>query len=225
MQFKSDGTHQPFFSAKFFTIQRFFTRLASSFPVSRLRNALPALLLTTLSCTTFSTNAYAEGADIESLVNQPGVYTLTNLHPDENRAKLYSVNFQQAGLIPLCTEVEITKASHKQIKFRIKETGREYKYDHHKNAGEDLNTNAAKYFGKECNKNKVAKLSKIDQDGIKQGKALMGMSKQGVIYAIGYPPVGKTPTLDATTWKYWFNRFNTFDVIFDAKGKVTQVNN
>ncbi|WP_455210737.1 hypothetical protein [Kaarinaea lacus] len=172
---------------------------------------------------TLATGAYAE--DIETLVGQPGVYTLTNLHPDENRAKLFSVNFQQAGLIPLCTEVEILEVRRKRIDFKVKDSGREYKYLHHKTAGEDVKTNAVRYFGKECNKDKVAKLSAKDQEGIAQGKALVGMSKQGVIYAIGYPPLGATPSTDASTWKYWFNRFNTFAVIFSADGIVTQVMN
>ncbi|MCG6971397.1 MAG: outer membrane protein assembly factor BamE, partial [Gammaproteobacteria bacterium] len=133
--------------------------------------------------------------------------------------------FQQPGLIPLCTEVEITKAGSRKVMFKIKDSGMEYKYLNHKTAGEDLKTNALRYFGKECVKDKVAKLSAKDQEGISQGKALVGMSKQGVIYAIGYPPLGATPSTDATTWKYWFNRFNTFTVTFGADGIVTQVVN
>ena len=176
-----------------------------------------------IALATIATSTLAE--DIESLVGQEGVYTLTNLHPDENRGKLFSVNFQQPGLIPLCTEVEILKVKNKRIDFKVKDTSREYKYVHHKTAGEDVKTNAVKYFGKECNKDKVAKLSEKDQEGIKLGKALVGMSKQGVIYAIGYPPLGANPSMDASTWKYWFNRFNTFAVIFNAEGIVTQVMN
>jgi hypothetical protein len=38
-------------------------------------------------------------------------YTLVNLHPDENRARLYSVNYLQAGLIPLCSRVTIHEAT------------------------------------------------------------------------------------------------------------------
>lgn len=170
-----------------------------------------------------ASGAFAE--DIESLIGQDGVYTLTNLHPDNNRAKLYSVNFQQPGLIPLCTEVEILKVKRKKIIFKVKDSGKEYKYVHHKTAGEDLATNASRYFGKQCNKDKAAKLSSKDQEGIKIGKAMVGMSKQGVIYAIGYPPLGATNSTDASVWKYWFNRFNTFTVSFNAKGIVTQIIN
>lgn len=183
----------------------------------------PLSVLLSVILTTLAAQAMAE--DFESLIGQAGVYTLTNLHPDENRAKLYSVNFQQPGLIPLCTEVEITSVKNKRINFKVKSTGKEYKYLNHKTAGEDLKTNAARYFGKECNKDKVAKLSEIDRQGIQQGRALVGMSKQGVIYAIGYPPLGGTPSTDLPNWKYWFNRFNTFAVIFGTDGKVTQVIN
>ena len=49
------------------------------------------------------------------------------------------------------------------------------------------------------------------------------MSKEGVILAIGYPPVHKTVSLEGKTWKYWTNRFNTFDVIFDDTGKVESI--
>jgi outer membrane protein assembly factor BamE (lipoprotein component of BamABCDE complex) len=209
------------------SVSKYFSQFSACNSATRLRKiSLTTILATTFfAALAFTGNASAEGSDIESLVNQPGVYTLTNLHPDEARSKLYSVNFQQAGLIPLCTEVEITRVSRKRIKFTVKESGRSYKYDNHRHAGESLKTNAAKYFGTECNKAKVAKLSKKDQEGIKQGKALVGMSKQGVIYAIGYPPVTRTPTLDANAWIYWFNRFNTFEVKFNSKGVVSDVIN
>ena len=186
----------------------------------------PADLVAVLFFATLITLATGvNAADIDSLVGKDGVYTLTNLHPDTNRNKLYSVNFQQQGLIPLCTEVEILKVGNRKITFKVKDSGMEYKYLNHKTAGEDLRTNAARYFGTECVKDKVAKLSKKDQEGISQGKALVGMSKQGVIYAIGYPPLGATPSTDSSNWKYWFNRFNTFAVTFDGEGIVTQVIN
>ena len=118
---------------------------------------ITSLLSTILFTALIIITSAASAEDIESLIGQPGVYTLTNLHPDENRAKLFSVNFQQPGLIPLCTEVEILKVKNKRIDFKVKQTGKEYKYVNHKTAGEDLKTNAARYFGKECNKDKVAK--------------------------------------------------------------------
>jgi hypothetical protein len=67
-----------------------------------------------------------------------------------------------------------------------------------------------------------ADLSDVDQKGIDQGKALPGMTKEGVKIALGYPATHRTPSLDVNTWVYWRNRFATFSVTFD-KGKVVKV--
>jgi len=65
-------------------------------------------------------------------------------------------------------------------------------------------------------------LSSIDQKGIKDGKAYVGMSKRGVRIALGYPATHMTPSLESNTWVYWRNRFSNFKVEFDASGKVTK---
>lgn len=168
-----------------------------------------------------STICTAHAADgIKALVDKPGVYTLVNLHPDEARAKMYSINYLQHGLIPLCTEVTITKKGRKRLRFTVVESGRKYVYDYHGKSGESFDANLAKYFGTECNTDKVKQLGELDQKGIKRGRALPGMSKQGVIYAIGYPPKHVTPHLDMPEWRYWKNRFNSMVVIFDDNDVV-----
>ena len=67
------------------------------------------------------------------------------------------------------------------------------------------------------------KLSNIDRKGIKEGKVYSGMTKQGVRVAIGYPAAHRTPSLEANTWIYWRNRFQTMAVEFDDSGKVTHI--
>ncbi len=66
-------------------------------------------------------------------------------------------------------------------------------------------------------------LSGPDQEGVKQGTALVGMTKEGIKVALGYPATHKTPSLDANAWVYWKNRFATTTVSFDANGLVTSV--
>src|SRR5438128_12546227 len=60
------------------------------------------------------------------LVGASGVYTLVNLHPDEQRLRLYSVNYQQSGLIPLCSMVEIEAVVARELAVRGLDSGREY---------------------------------------------------------------------------------------------------
>ncbi len=66
-------------------------------------------------------------------------------------------------------------------------------------------------------------LNPTDQKGVTDGKAYVGMSKQGIMTALGYPAVHKTPSLDSNVWTYWKNRFSTMRVEFDQTGKVSQI--
>ena len=77
-------------------------------------------------------------------------------------------------------------------------------------------------FAQNCDKEKIAQLSEIDQEGIKDGVVKKGMTKEGVVYAVGYPPTHKTPTLDSDQWIYWKNRFGKMRVQF-TDGKVSRV--
>ncbi len=68
----------------------------------------------------------------------------------------------------------------------------------------------------------VSAMSDIDRKGISDAKVHMGMSKEGVKAALGYPAAHKTPSLDNDTWMYWKDRFGRRKVRFDANGKVVE---
>ena len=57
-------------------------------------------------------------------------------------------------------------------------------------------------------------MPEIDQKGVQDGKAFIGMSKEGVRMALGYPAPHRTPSLDSSTWIYWRNRWKTRAVEF-----------
>lgn len=160
---------------------------------------------------------------VEPLIGAEGVETLVNLHPDEVRAKLYAVNYQQPGLIPMCTEVELTELSRKRLTFRVIETGKTYNYDYHKAAVEPFAQHLARYFGRSCDRERADELGETDRRGIREGRVVPGMTKEGVVFAIGYPPPHVTPSLDSPRWKYWKSRFDTMDVVFDDAGVVTEI--
>lgn len=163
-------------------------------------------------------------AGSEFLTSKAQTYTLTNLHPDENKNKMYTTNFIQGGLIPRCSEVHVAKQGGTgTLKFKYNDTDYVYKLQS-QTTPEGWLKNTKKYFGPTCDVGAVAKLSEIDQQGVREGKVLVGMSKQAVIYAIGYPPETETPDLNSdNSWKYWINRYTTFMVNFDQAGKVAQI--
>jgi hypothetical protein len=156
------------------------------------------------------------------LVGEADVFTLVNLHPDEGRRRLYSLNYLQNALIPLCTKVKILSYSSQQMTFRLVDSGREYAYLLHTATREPFDKNLDRFFGKSCDKTKVASMSKEDRDGITAGLAGRGMTKGGVVLAIGDPPEHATPSLEANAWRYWKGRFDTVIIHFED-GKVVRI--
>jgi hypothetical protein len=141
-------------------------------------------------------------------------YTLVNLHPDNERSRLYAVNFQQRGLIPVCSEVEFLGFGPKSFKFRVVSTNREYEYVNHKAAAEPFPDHVSRFFGPVCPRDEIESLSEIDRRGIREGRAIEGMSRRGVIFAMGHPPRHVNPDPNAPSFMYWKNRFNRVEIQF-----------
>lgn len=153
--------------------------------------------------------------------------TLVNLHPDPERKTLSVVNYQLSGdLIPACTDIQVTKVNRKRLHFTV--DGQEYVMEYDRNirkAGIAFQDALAGFFGASCDKAKINSLSQKDKDGIERGTASVGMTKDGVLIAMGPPPQHATESLDANQWMYWINRFNRQRIEFDDKGVVTAVVN
>jgi hypothetical protein len=164
-----------------------------------------------------------ESKEAASALSSGRGYTLVNLHPDDQRSRLFAVNYQQAGLIPVCTEVEYLGLGRKSFKFRVVAGGREYEYFNHKAAAEPFPTHVGRFFGPSCPQAELDSLSAIDKRGIKEGRALPGMSRRGVVLAMGHPPRHVNPDANAATYMYWTNRFNRLQVIFGDDNRVTEV--
>jgi hypothetical protein len=157
------------------------------------------------------------------MIGASGIVTLRNLHPDERRERVFAVNYQRTGLIPMCTPVRLLSQGRSELVFEVIETRRRYTYYYHKAAGEPFNAHLRRYFGRECDRAKVAALSDLDRTGIERGKVYIGMSKSAVAYALGTPPLHKTPNLNDPVWRYWRSKFKSFAVEFDGDDKVKNV--
>jgi hypothetical protein len=158
---------------------------------------------------------------IPGITAESPVYTLTNLHPDDPRPLLWSKNFLRAGLIPVCTQVAVVRSHRTAIWFRVPGSDVEYRYQYVKSATTSpFRDNLARVFGPRCPREEIDKLGEVDRRHIEAGTVGPGMTKAGVVFAIGHPPEFKTPDLDADTWTYWRSRVRSFDVVFGKDGKV-----
>jgi hypothetical protein len=150
--------------------------------------------------------------------------TLSNLHPDMAKRLLYATNYQQAGLIPVCTDVTVTKINKGEMEFDFQGVVYSFEYDkHQKGAGVSFPDVVKAYFGPACDKAKMNALSAADKEGIRSGQPKVGMTKAGILFAMGRPPFHANPNLDATYWLYWKNKFGKTGLEFDDKGKLTGI--
>lgn len=170
--------------------------------------------------------ACASRPSLEAAVSAFGTargFTLVDLHPDDERSRLYAVNFQQAGLIPVCSEVEYVGLGRKAFEFRVVSTDRVYTYFNHKAAAEPFVDHLKRFFGPSCPRAEIDSLSATDRQGIREGRAIVGMTRRGVILAMGYPPRHVNPNLDAPSFTYWKNRFNRVRIHFGPDGRVSSI--
>jgi hypothetical protein len=151
--------------------------------------------------------------------------TIANLHPDMQRHVLFTLNYQLPGLIPVCSDVTITKASKKKLEFEYNGQLFEIAYEGFtEGAGVPfLKAVEGIYFGKACDKTRMQSLSKVDQDGIRSGQPKVGMTRDGVLFAMGRPPFHANPDLASSSWRYWRNRFSQMVVNFGEDGKVASI--
>ena len=188
-----------------------------------MKSFLPTIL-PTLCFTLFSTISAVSFADIEK---GKTYQTLVNLHTDPNKKLAYTMNYQlTGGLIPVCSDIKIKKVKKKYIQFDYKGVEYLYKWDGHtRKAGKSTQDVAALFFGEKCDEKKIKSLSKTDQDGIRKGEPLLGMTRQGVLFAMGRPPFHVNADLEASSWMYWINRFNRVQIHFNEKGIVEEIKN
>lgn len=175
----------------------------------------------TLTSTPQSTSQLANKND-PGFIEGATVVALVNIHADYANNRLYALNYQMSNLLPMCSEFIIKDIGSKEIE--ISHEGKVYRYlwdKHTRSAGQSLEQNFKTFFGEKCDS--VKQLSKIDQEGITKGRPLLGMTKEGIKYAMGTPPIHATSSLEQNNWTYWINKWARNILEFDENGKLKHI--
>jgi hypothetical protein len=105
-------------------------------------------------------------------------------------------------VIPMCTPVRLVQAKGRRIVFEA--NGQRYRYTIHRSSRIDLMTHLNRTFASPCPD--IRAMTAIDQQGVQAAQPYVGMSRQAVVFALGYPPDHKTATLEQSPWTYWGQR-------------------
>lgn len=158
------------------------------------------------------------------------LYSKYNIHTaiyKDGRYKASYANYTNPSgehvIIPLGSRLVINDVSNRGFVFETDKDGKkiEVEFEYHELR---MQMDVEKYIKLITSASPVSteNFSPEDQKGIREGKAFVGMSKNGILAALGYPATHRTPSLDASVWVYWTNRFDTVLIYFDGD-KVSDV--
>jgi hypothetical protein len=186
---------------------------------SALTNVLSLLFLSVL-CLVFSQTVLAQD---ELRYNKYNIHTQGK---DATHFKASYANFTDPGaghvIVPAGTEIKIVKHGSRGFVFTYDGGSKKVTFEFQKKR---MGMSMDEYIELITSPEPVSYsgLSNQDKKGIADGKAYKGMTREGVMIALGYPAAHKTPSLESNTWIYWANRFRTIGVDFNDQGKVANV--
>ncbi len=153
-----------------------------------------------------------------------------NLHADMPFDKISSVNYQLQGeLLPWGTKVRIVRVMRNFLVFDEVGRNHRFSYEFHRKTRRTvpLVEHIRRVFRENVDdlKRQVAAMSDVDKDGIYEGRAKPGMSREGVLVAIGYPPefANRDALMTEHAWVYWVNRHERMVVSFNRHGRVSRI--
>lgn len=141
-----------------------------------------------------------------------------------SKGRNYSTNYSRGKLMPVNSEVKITKITAKAIFFDVLSQGGEKVHIivDRRNTDLDAIGMAKRYFAP--TKKDLSKFTQQEVSAITAGMVDIGMSKAAVLVARGYPPTSLTPTTEANYWLYQKNKYNPYVPIIRKTG-ITFKNN
>jgi hypothetical protein len=161
------------------------------------------------------------------------VFTRYNIHVQERFKrsgepvyKASYANYTNPGeghlIVQAGTKITVLKKNRKGFQFQVESDKKVVAFEFHE---QRMKMSVDEYIALITSVKPVSfgRLSKVDNKGRSKGKIFVGMSREGVLTAFGYPATHRTPSLDSETWIFWSNRFRTVGVHFNEKGKVESI--
>lgn len=123
-----------------------------------------------------------------------------------------ATNYWRGTLVPINTKVKLVAKDGKMMVLRIGDLDEDVKIENTKFTRVGMDTIARRMLSPT-----PISFDHFDRDtiaAIKNGILQLGMTREQVVMARGYPPAHKTPSLDLNIWKYWSSRFFTQTIVF-----------
>ena len=172
-----------------------------------------AFTLATAACLVAATAAQAQP--------KPEGFLCCNLRSDGRW--ISDSNYQESGkfVIPLGTPAKVLDYGRYRVSVQLPDGAQTLGNDYSRDLA--MPAFARRYVVPEDPQPKLRGFPKKVQDAIASMRVTRGMTREQVLMAIGYPISSETPHLDAKVWKYWLWTFSPYDITFDDRGLVTDI--
>jgi hypothetical protein len=158
---------------------------------------------------------------VSEVASNPVYYTQVGMWSSERRNEIQATNYAVDHRIPPNTRVTVERVTSEAVVFLREDTNERMTLVNTQYTGENIEGLFARTFARE--QVDLGRFNPEFRDAIERGEVVVGMSRDEVLVARGYPPVHETPSLDNDRWRFWRHRFATNNVHFGADGRVERI--
>jgi hypothetical protein len=159
------------------------------------------------------------GADGQPAFPRQG-YACCDLHYDKDW--INDGNYAELPMIPAGTPIEVL--SYGRQRAAVKVDGKPMRLGHdYGRDQESLDAWVNKIVIKDDPRGRISSYPSAIQEAIRQGKVMIGMTRDQVIVAVGYPLTSENVSLDAAQWRMWRSSHGEYQLNFSRDGHLTSV--
>ena len=131
-------------------------------------------------------------------------------------------NYAELPMIPAGTPIEVL--SYGSNRAYVKVDGKPMRLGHdYGRDQESLEAWLGKIVVNEDPRPRIAAYPPPVQEAIRQGKVMVGMTREQAITSIGYPLTSENISLDAPMWRIWRSSHGEYDLNFGANGRIQSI--
>ena len=131
-------------------------------------------------------------------------------------------NYAELPMIPAGTPIEVlnygSNRAYVKVDGKPMRLGHDYGRDQ-----ESLEAWVSKIVVNDDPRPRIATYPPSVQAAIREGKVMVGMTREQAIASIGYPLTSENMSLDAPMWRIWRSSHGEYDLNFGADGRIKSI--
>jgi hypothetical protein len=131
-------------------------------------------------------------------------------------------NYAELPMIPAGTPIEVINYGSNRAYIKVEGKPMRLGHDYGRDQ-ESLEAWVGKIVVNEDPRPRIATWAPPVQEAIRQGKVMVGMTREQAIAAVGYPLTSENVSLDAPMWRIWRSSHGEYDLNFGENGRIKSV--